>query len=80
MIRLWGLLFGLAVAVSAGLVVKATFAKASAQFERHIPARSDDVETAARELWGDMASGGNLVRLHNQNSSRLLSSGSEGSL
>lgn len=37
-------------------------------------------EAAARDSAGDGAGGSNVVRLHHQISSRLLSSGSEGSL
>lgn len=81
MIRVWAILFGLAVAIAAGVVVKTTFAKASAQFERHIQAGPEDFEAATRQLSGSaLAGGGNLVRSHLQVSSRFLSSGSEGSL
>lgn len=79
MIRVWAILFGLAVAIAAGVVVKTTFAKASAQFERHIQAGPEDFEAATRQLSGSaLAGGGNLVRSHRQISSRFLSSGSEG--
>jgi hypothetical protein len=77
MIRVWAVLFGLAVALAAGMVVKATFAKAAAQFERHVQPGPDDVETAARVGVG--SGGGVFIRAHRQISSRLLSSGSEAS-
>ena len=50
MIRLWAILFGLAVAIAAGVVVKSAFAKASAQFERHIQAGPEDIEATNREI------------------------------
>jgi hypothetical protein len=79
MIRVWAVLFGLAVAIAAGVVVKSAFAKASAQFERHIQAGPEDDETTAREIirtgaWA--VSGFDHLLI----SSRLLSSGSERSL
>jgi hypothetical protein len=78
MIRLWAILFGLAVAIAAGVVVKSAFAKASAQFERHIQPGPDDVETAAR--LGVGSGGGNLVRAHLQISSLFLSQVRKGDL
>jgi hypothetical protein len=81
MIRLWAILFGLAVAIAAGVVVKTTFAKASAQFERHIQAGPEDLEAATRQLSGSaLAGGGNLVRSHRHLSSLFLSQVRKGDL
>lgn len=42
MIRIWGVLFGLTVAIVAGLFVQATFAKATEKLGGDIEARADD--------------------------------------
>lgn len=75
MIRVWAILFGLAVAIAGGMVVKAIFAKASAQFGRHIPARSQDDEAAVRiSGLGQAWAGGDFIHL---NLLPVLSAGSE---
>lgn len=59
MIRVWGILFGIAVALATALMVTATFAKATEKFERHVPTRMENIETAARS-WGANTDGGSF--------------------
>lgn len=49
MIRIWAVLFGLAVAYAAALMVTATFAKAAQQLERNVEAGPADLKTISHD-------------------------------
>lgn len=46
MIRLWGIIFGLTVAITAAIAVSAVFAKATEQLGGDVQARASDLEAA----------------------------------